>query len=105
MLPKSFDKHETKFALFLVWILGPCLLSLLGFYLGTIFGNREHIIDLQVSDIHNGRQWAAVFFCISLVVAVIATIVYPKVVDRDYATREAKWTAHQHDDADITGLI
>ena len=91
MLPKSFDKHETKFALFLAWILSPCLLTLLGFYLGTIFGNREHKVDLQVADIHVGRQYAAIFFCVSLVAAVIVTIVIPKVVEKDYATREANW--------------
>jgi hypothetical protein len=97
MLPKSFDKHETKFALFLAWILSPCLLSLLGFYLGTIFGNREHKVDLQVADIHVGRQYAAVFFCVSLVFAVIATIVVPKVVEKDYADREARWANQGHD--------
>ncbi len=97
MLPKSFDKHETKFALFLAWILGPCLLTLLGFYLGTIFGNREHKIDLQVADMQNGRECAAVFLCLSIVAAIVVTIVIPRVNDKDYATREAKWTNRGHD--------
>ena len=102
MLPKSFDKHETKFAMFMAWILVPCLFTLLGFYLGTIFGNREHKVDLQVSDIHNGRMCAAVFFLVSLVAAVIVTIIIPKVVAKDYADREARWADrsqdHDHDD-------
>ena len=96
MLPKSFQRHETKFALFMAWILGPCLLTLLGFYLGTIFGNREHKVDLQVSDIHVGATYAAIFFVISLVVALIVTLVVPSVVERDYAQREEKW-ANQGD--------
>ena len=97
MLPKLIDKHETKFALFLAWILSPCLLTLLGFYLGTIFGNREHKVDLQVSDIHNGRVYAAIFFGVSLVAALIVTIVIPKVVEKDYADREANWANRGHE--------
>jgi len=97
MLPKSFDRHETKFALFLFWILGPCLLTLLGFYFGTIFGNRDHVVDLQVSDIHNGRVCAAVFFAVSILIAIIVTIVYPKVVEKDYADREEAWANRGHE--------
>lgn len=97
MLPKSFDKHETKFAMFLAWILVPCLFTLLGFYLGTIFGNREHKVDLQVSDIHNGRQYAVIFFIVSIIAAVIVTMIIPKVVEKDYADREAKWAARSHE--------
>jgi hypothetical protein len=83
--------------MFIAWILSPCLLSLLGFYLGTIFGNREHKVDLQVADIHVGREYALVFFCISLVAAVVATIVIPKVNDLDYAKREEKWANRGND--------
>lgn len=96
MLPKSFEKSETKFALFLAWILSPSLLTLLGFYLGTIFGNREHKVDLQVADIHNGRELALVFFCVSMVAAIVATVVIPKVNDKDYADREARWAERGH---------
>lgn len=97
MLPKSYDKHETKFALLLVWIIGPCILTLFGFYMGTIFGTRNHHIDLQVQDMGNGRMWAAIFFCASLVLALIATAIIPKVVDRDYALREERWARHEPD--------
>jgi len=93
MLKKSLQRHETKFALFMAWILSPCLLTLLGFYLGTIFGSRWHIVDLQVAQIHTGATWAVIFLAIALVAAVIVTIVIPPVVERDYATREAKWAA------------
>ena len=95
MLAK-FQRHETKFAMFMAWILGPSLLTLLGFYLGTIFGNREHKVDLQVSDIHNGAVYAAIFFVGSLVIAVLVTLIIPSVVEKDYAAREEKW-AHQGD--------
>ena len=91
MSPARFQKHETKFALFMAWILGPCLLTLLGFYLGTIFGNREHKVDLQVSDIHNGATGALLFFAGSIVAAIVVTAVVPGVVDRDYAKREEAW--------------
>ncbi len=97
MLPKLLDRHEKKFAMLLAWIICPSVLTLLGFYLGTIFGSREHTNDLQVADIHVGRQYAAVFFCISLVAAVIVTLIIPKVVDKDYADREAKWANRGHD--------
>src|SRR5476649_2182622 len=98
MPPKSPVKHETKFVLFLAWILSPCLLSLLGFYLGTIFGNRTHKLDLQVADIHNGRECAAAFFIFSLVAAVVVTLIIPKVNDRDYEKREEAWAnrANEH---------
>ena len=96
MLPTRFQKHETKFALFMAWILCPCLLTLLGFYMGTIFGNREHKIDLQVADIHNGATGALLFFAGSIVAAIVVTAIVPGVVDRDYAQREEKW-AHQGD--------
>jgi len=75
----------------MAWIVSPCLLTLLGFYFGTIFGNREHKVDLQVSDIHNGAQLAAVFLVASVIIAMIVTVVIPPVVERDYETREAKW--------------
>ena len=90
---KAFQRHETKFALFMAWILGPCLLTLLGFYLGTIFGNREHKVDLQVSDIHNGAIGALIFLGLSVVAAIVVTIVIPPVVERDYAKREEKWAS------------
>jgi len=97
MPPKSPVKHETKFALFMAWVLSPILLTLLGFYLGTIFGNRKHVIDLQVADIQNGRLCAAGFFVFSLVAAVVVTIVIPKVNDRDYAQREEAWANRGHE--------
>jgi len=91
MLPKSFQRHETKFAMFMAWILSPCLLTLLGFYLGTIFGDRWHKVDLQVTQIHIGALWASIFFAVTMVVAIIVTYVVPPVVERDYAQREEKW--------------
>jgi len=91
MLPKSFEKHEMKFVMFLAWIVVPTVLTLLGFYLGTIFGNREHVIDLQTSDIHSGAQYAAVFFLTSIVIAVIVSIIIPPVINKDYADREKRW--------------
>ncbi|MDR3691911.1 MAG: hypothetical protein P4L46_21200 [Fimbriimonas sp.] len=91
MLPPSFQRHETKFALFMAWILSPCLITLLGFYLGTIFGDRWHIVDLQVAQIHTGALWAAIFFVATIVAAIVVTIVVPPVVERDYAQREEKW--------------
>jgi len=97
MLPKSFDKHETKWALFLAWIIVPCVFTLLGFYLGTIFGNMEHKVDLQVADIQNGRITAVFFFLASIVAAIFVTLVIPKVVAKDYADREAKWAARSHE--------
>ena len=90
-MPPKFLRHETKFAMFMAWVLGPVLLTLLGFYLGTIFGNREHKFDLQVADIHNGATYAVVFFAVSIVVAILATLIVPSVVERDYVTREEKW--------------
>lgn len=76
----------------MAWLLCPCLLTLLGFYLGTIFGNREHKVDLQVGDIHNGATYAIGFFLFSIIAAVFVTIVIPPVVEKDYEKREAKWS-------------
>ncbi len=91
MLPKSFQRHETKLALFMAWLLCPCLLTLLGFYLGTIFASRKHDVDLQVNDIHVGGQYALAFFAVSMVCAIFVTLVIPGVVERDYAQREERW--------------
>ena len=101
MAVKKPVPHETKFAMLLAWVLSPCFLTLLGFYLGTILGNRTHEVDLQSGDIHNGVQTAAVFFAGSIIAAIIATVVIPPVVERDYATREAGWaeradSEHKH---------
>ncbi len=80
----------------MAWILSPCLLTLLGFYLGTIFGNREHKVDLQVNDIHNGATYALIFFGFSILAAIFVTIVIPPVIERDYATREENWSKKSH---------
>jgi len=85
------QKTETKFALFMAWILSPCLITLLGFYLGTIFSDRDHIKDLQVGNMEIASIWALVFLGGSILAAIFVTIVIPPVVERDYATREAKW--------------
>ena len=91
MLRKSLEKSETKFVLFLAWIVVPSVLTLLGFYFGTIFGSREHKIDLQVAQIHVGFMYARIFFAISILAAIIVTKIIPPVIMKDYADREAKW--------------
>ncbi len=99
MVPKSLEKHEIKFVMFLAWVVVPTVFTLLGFYLGTIFGNREHKVDLQTSDIHSGAQYAAIFFCVSIVAAIIVSIIIPPVIAKDYADREARWddrVNHKH---------
>jgi len=99
LLPEHLRKHEIKFVLFMAWILSPCLLTLLGFYLGTILGNRTHKLDLQTSDIHNGVQYAAVFFAVTIVIALIVTKALPPVILKDYADREKRWAEsgeHHH---------
>ena len=77
--------------MFLAWIVVPSVLTLLGFYLGTIFGSREHKIDLQVAEIHVGFLYARIFLALGLIAAVIVTIIIPPVIEKDYADREAKW--------------
>ena len=96
MLPKSFNRPEMKFVLFLAWIVVPSVVTLLGFYLGTIFGNREHVVDLQVKDIESGLLYAKVFCVLSLIGGAIATRIFPAVIEKDYADREAKWDAASH---------
>lgn len=77
--------------LFLAWIVVPTVLTLLGFYFGTIFGSREHKIDLQVAEIHVGFMYARIFFAIAILAAIVVTIIIPPVIMKDYADREAKW--------------
>lgn len=91
MLRKSINKAETQVVMVLAWFIVPTVFTLLGFYLGTIFGSREHKIDLQTSEIHVGAQYAALFFAVSMVAAVIVTMIIPPVIEKDYADREAKW--------------
>ena len=91
MLRKSLQRSETWFVMFLAWIVVPSVLTLLGFYLGTIFGSREHKIDLQVAEIHVGFLYARIFLALGLIAAVIVTIIIPPVIEKDYADREAKW--------------
>ena len=96
MFPKSLEKHEMKFVMVLAWFVVPTVFTLLGFYLGTIFGNREHKVDLQIAEIHVGRQYALVFFVVSMVAAIIVSIIIPPVIEKDYADREAKWDNRSH---------
>src|SRR4051812_7009646 len=90
MLPQSVRKlaayHEVQMALILVWIVVPLILTLISFYLGT-FAASQHVQDLQGRDIDKGAIGALIGLAISVVIAIGTTLIYPKVIAKEYAVR------------------
>lgn len=99
MLPKSVRKllvhHEVQMAFTLVWVWGPVILTLAGFYLGTwIFS--QHVKDLQGADIDKGVIGAVIGLVISIIVATCVSLVYPKKIAAEYQVREAELSGEGH---------
>jgi len=99
MLPapirKFVARQEVMVAMVLCWMVLPVVLTLMSFYLGT-FVASQHVQDIQGGDIDKGEMGAKLGFFLSMVIAVVATAVVPKMVERDYAAREAALNAHHH---------
>lgn len=92
-LKKALTRQENQMAFAAAWIVFPIFATLAGFYLGTFF-HSEHVVDLQPKDIPNGVVGAGIGLVTALVVALIVTAVYPKVIESEYAAREAADHAH-----------
>ncbi|AIE83487.1 hypothetical protein [Fimbriimonas ginsengisoli] len=90
MLPQSVRKlvayHEVLMAMILVWVVSPVVLTLFSFYLGT-FAASQHVQDLQGGDVDNGAKGALIGLAVSVIIAIGATIIYPKVIAREYEVR------------------
>lgn len=99
MLPSSIrrllERQEMMLAMTLCWVVLPVVCTLMGFYLGT-FVASQHIQDIQGPDIDRGGIGALIGLGVSVVVALGMTTQFPKVVERDYAAREARHAEASH---------
>lgn len=78
-------------AMTLVWLVGPVILTLCGFYMGT-FVASQHIQDLQGADIDKGGRGALIGLGLALAIAIVTTALYPKKIAREYEVRENDWS-------------
>jgi hypothetical protein len=99
MLPLPVRKlvahNEVLMAMILVWIVGPVILTLAGFLLGT-WVTSQHIQDLQGRDIDRGGIGALIGLITSVLIAIGTSAIYPKKVAREYEVREESWTRPSH---------
>ena len=97
MLPKSVQKlvarQEVLMAMTLGWIVAPVVGTLMGFYLGT-FVASQHIQDLLGGDIDKGVFGGIIGFVVAIIGTLIATSIYPKVIEKEYIARESHGAHH-----------
>lgn len=78
----------------IAWTSSLAWFTMLGFVMGQIIGSN-HVDDIQMRDMRNGVQGAAVGFLVGVVVALVVTFVYPKYTRKD-AEEEAHGIDHHH---------
>jgi hypothetical protein len=85
--------QESRLGVTIAWLLAPAIFTLVGFYLGTIWASPS-TIDLQYHDIQDSIIPALIGLALGTLLAVLVTLFYPRVIDRDYRDMEA----HAHDE-------
>lgn len=87
-LKKALSRQENQMAFLVAWIVFPVVATLAGFYLGT-FMHSDYTVDYQMHDIQNGFVGALIGFGCAALTAVTVTLTYPKIIEKEYADREA----------------
>lgn len=87
-LKKALTRQEVQMAFLVAWVVFPVVATLAGFYLGS-FVVSDHTVDIQMHDIQHGFFGALIGLGVAIVTALGVTATYPKVIEKEYAAREA----------------
>ena len=90
-------EEDTRIALLVGWNVFLPVLTVIGFYVGTIVVD-EHTIDLQRHDLIAALPFAGFGAAIGTAIGLFLTFVYPNMVHRDLRREHAVgYESHEHE--------
>ena len=81
-------EEDTRIGVLFGWNILLPILTILGFYFGTIAVD-EHIIDLQVHDLVRALPYAGFGALLGTIIALFLTFIYPRMVHHDLRREHA----------------
>ena len=97
MFKKIKGEEDTRIAFFFGWFVAVPVLTILGYYFGTIAVD-EHVVDLQPRDMNAAIPFALIGGGIGVLISLFLTFIYPKMVYRDLQREHAAgYESHEHE--------